>query len=32
VSRAIFAVTRAVDAGRPSTQALLSAVRAAVPA
>jgi DNA-binding transcriptional LysR family regulator len=30
-SRAIFAVTRTVDAARPSTQALLSAVRAAVP-
>ena len=30
VSRAIFAATRASDAGRPSTQALLAAVRDAV--
>jgi DNA-binding transcriptional LysR family regulator len=30
VSRAIFAVTRAADAARPSTQALLAAVRDAV--
>lgn len=28
VSRAIFAATRATDAARPSTQALLAAVRA----
>jgi DNA-binding transcriptional LysR family regulator len=31
VSRAIFAATRTTDAARPSTQALLAAVRAAVP-
>jgi DNA-binding transcriptional LysR family regulator len=31
-SRAIFAVTRSVDAARPSTQALLNAVREAAPA
>ena len=30
VTRAIFAVTRAADAARPSTQALLAAIRAAV--
>jgi DNA-binding transcriptional LysR family regulator len=30
VTRAIFAVTRAADAARPSTQALLGAIRAAV--
>jgi DNA-binding transcriptional LysR family regulator len=30
VSRAIFAVTRAADAARPSTQALLAAIREAV--
>lgn len=30
VSRAIFAVPRAADAARPSTQALLAAVREAV--
>ena len=29
VSRAIVAVTRAADAARPSTQALLAAIRAA---
>jgi hypothetical protein len=31
VSRAIFAATRATDRARPSTQALLTAVRRAVP-
>jgi hypothetical protein len=30
IERAIFAATRTVDAKRPSTQALLSAVRDAV--
>ena len=30
VTRAIFAVTRAADAARPSTQALLAAIRTAV--
>jgi DNA-binding transcriptional LysR family regulator len=32
ISRSIFAVTRAADAARPSTQALLAAVRDAVAA
>jgi DNA-binding transcriptional LysR family regulator len=32
VSRAIFAATRTTDAARPSTQALLAAIRKAVPA
>jgi hypothetical protein len=32
VARAIFAVTRAADAARPSTQALVAAVRTAAAA